>query len=285
MKKINLISIAVAVIGLFLMSFKSKPVKEESLNCKEIDKSVVKIQEKLFAGKFEVSNLLYREFLNGLSKNNKTDLLKVAKIDSSNWTDKLSYNQPMVELYFRHPAYSNYPLVNVSYEGANLFCEWLTNEYNSNPKRKFKKVIFRLPTESEWEQAASGGLTQNEYAWGNQLMVKDHYMCNFQRMGDESIKYDTIKKQYTIEYSRNIGIAGSINDNADITAPVSAYWPNQFGIYNVCGNVSEMVKERGIARGGSWKNVGGDVKIKSKKLYTKSQTDVGFRYFMEVIEL
>jgi formylglycine-generating enzyme required for sulfatase activity len=82
-----------------------------------------------------------------------------------------------------------------------------------------------------------------------------------------------------------MGIAGTLYDAADITAPVNSYWPNKFGLYNVCGNVAEMVSEKGISRGGGWKNAGGDVKIESKRNYTKSATDLGFRYFMEIIEI
>ena len=267
------------------MSFiADKEKKEEAFNIKNIEKSVVPLKGNLYAGKFEVSNVLYRAFIKSLIENNKTDLLKTAQVDSLNWRDKLAYNEPYVAFYFRHPAYDNYPVVNVSYEGAVLFCEWLTKEYNAYPKRKYKKVIFRLPTESEWEKAAKGGLEMNEYAWGNRLFQCNHYMCNFRPMGDESIKYDTIKKQLVVVYAGNPGMVGSINDAADITSPVDAYWPNDYGIYNICGNAAEMVSEKGVSRGGGWKDVGGDVTIASKKHYTKSATDLGFRYFMEVVE-
>ena len=41
----------------------------------------------------------------------------------------------------------------------------------------------------------------------------------------------------------NMGVAGSLNDNADITAPVKSYWPNDYGLYNMAGNVSEWVMD------------------------------------------
>jgi formylglycine-generating enzyme required for sulfatase activity len=220
---------------------------------------------------------------------NKTELYKIAMIDSLNWRDKLAYNEPFVELYFRHPAYANYPLVNVSYEGANLFCQWLTDEYNSNPKRKYKKVIFRLPTQLEWEMASIGGGYSSSYPWGFGLIQNGQYMCNFKHYGDESIIYDSITKKAIIDpncyHGENIGIAGNLHDAVDITATVNSYWPNKYGLYNVCGNVAEMVSDKGISRGGGWKNVGGDVKIQSKSYYSKSAIDVGFRYFMEIIEI
>lgn len=276
------------ILPLLLMSFipKDKKItKEPVFSFKEIENSVAKITDTLYAGKYEVSNLLYHFFQNDLIKNNKKELLKTSQIDSLNWRDKLDYNEPFVEFYFRHPAYQNYPVVNISHEAANLFCEWLTEKYNSNPKREFKKVLFRLPTEKEWEKAARGSYDLSAYPWGPYLNQNGKFMCNFRRVGDECIKYDSLSKSYIIDKNTgSYGIAGILNDAADITAPVKSYFPNSFGLYNVCGNVAEMIKEKGISCGGGWKSPGGDVRTKSRGSYTKSATDLGFRYFMEIIE-
>lgn len=275
----------VAIFAIILMSFnKEKTDKYEGFYWKDIENSVVKIKDNLYASKFEVTNVQFRAFRHILITNNRLDLLEVTKIDSSNWLDKLMYNEPYANMYFRHPAYSNYPVVNVSFDGAKLFCEWLTSEYNANPKRKYKKVLFRLPTEGEWEYAASNGKEQVVYPWGNKLFMNGHFMCNFTGVGEENIKMDTLTKKIYIERDNSLGIAGSLSDNADITAPVNSYYPNEFGLYNVCGNVAEMTSEKGISKGGSWKCMGGDVKIKSTAHYRKSQADLGFRYFMEVVE-
>ncbi len=250
------------------------------------NKNFAKVDSVLYADKFEVTNAEYREFMADLLRNGKTEIFKQATIDTSGWTSKQAYNQPYVELYYRHPAYQNYPLVNVSYEAAKLYCSWLTSVYNSDPKRKFKKVIFRLPTKSEWEKAAHGGLEYHIYPWeGPFLKNKDcWYMCNFNNIGEEEITFDTIIKKYVVSETNNFGIAGYLNDNSDITNPVNSYYPNGFGIYNMAGNVSEMIEEKEIAKGGSWISPGYDVRIASGETYSGSSNHIGFRVFMEVLE-
>jgi formylglycine-generating enzyme required for sulfatase activity len=273
------------ISSLLLCSFKlNRKADAEELTVNEIEKSVSKISNTLYAGKYEVSNEVYRAFENELRRNNKAELLKVTLPDSQNWTNKDFYNVPYVEYYYRHPAYRNYPMVNVSYEAANLFCQWLTDTYNQNPRRKFKKVLFRLPTQKEWEVAAKAGNENAVYSWGNTLIQNNKPMCNYLCIGEETIVYDTLRKKYVVDLNRTNGTM-ALNDNADVTAPVASYQPNKLGIYNMCGNVAEMVDEKGMARGGSYRNPGGEVRIESISHYQKSASNLGFRYFMEVKEM
>ena len=171
----------------------------------------------------------------------------------------------MVSFYHTHPSYNDYPVVNITYEGAENYCKWLTDKYNASQDRKFKKVLFRLPSESEWEYAAHGDSSKSFYPWGLWLRGQNgFYLCNFKRIGDENIRFDTLTKKYIV------GNGPNFNDAADITCPVDSYKPNKLGLYNVCGNAAEMIKEKGILKGGNWKSAGGDVIISLKGHYKNS---------------
>jgi formylglycine-generating enzyme required for sulfatase activity len=240
------------------------------INSKEINKSLVKVNTKLYASKYEVSNKIYSDFILALKQKKEYEKLQIAQIDTLRWIDKISYNEPYVKYYHSHPAYLNYPVVNVSYDGAQLFCEWLTETYNNNPKRKFKKVIFRLPTEEEWMYAAHGGNTNTIYPWKENALRNNKGQILF---------------NYKKELSDTMWVEGKYIENTDVTAPVKSYWKNNYGIYNMGGNVAEMISEKGITKGGSWREDAEFMKVKNKNKFDgNAQSNIGFRYFMEIVE-
>lgn len=242
------------------------------IEMKQIDKSIEKVHKNLYASPSEVSNRLYETFLVDLKKTNNQQTLAVAQIDTLKWRDESSFNEPYVIYYHQHPAYQNFPVVNVSYAGALKFCEWLTVQYNASPKRKFKKVIIRLPSEKEWMEAAQAGDSLAQYAWhGNSFFnSKGQAYANFTN---------------DIKDTSALKVQMTANANRDVIATIHSYWKNDFGLFNMCGNVAEMIDEEGIAKGGSWRNKSGDLKIKSKYVYEgNAQNFIGFRYFVEVLE-
>lgn len=221
--------------------------------------------------KTEVDNLSYREFLGDLKKNGKQNEYSIENVDSTKWRSEMAYCEPYVNYYFSHPAYNQFPVVNVSYEGAQLYCKWLSEKFNQLYSHEFAYEV-RLPSRVEWLYAAESAMRKTPYTWGGPFLRNSHgcELCNYKCVGDEKISEDSIT--HTVSAFNTAGL-----DGADITAPVESYFPNLLGLYNMNGNVAEMVSEKGIAVGGSWASTGYDVRNESIMNYTQPSPLVGFR--------
>lgn len=260
-----------AIIFLILLPGFPYKQKEHAFDIRGTQKSLVEISEGLYASKYEVTNHQYTSFVRFIRSDK--DIFEQVKVDSMGWVDNLINCTPYVKYYHTHPVYRKYPAVNISYEGAVLYCEWLTQQYNKQPKRKINKVKFRLPTEAEWMKAAKGNdPAQTIYPWcgKNSRDKRQDPLCNMyekrlngpERTGDDRYTWDS----------------------AFFTAEVDVFSHNDLGIYNMAGNVAEMVQEKGLSKGGSWADTEEFVRIKSMNNYTESGPTLGFRFFMEVIE-
>lgn len=214
----------------------------------------------------EVSNLEYRTFLfDLLISGKKTDFLK-AKPDQGQWNKKFGkdgYFDPMKKMYFSHPAYNDYPVVNISREGAEMYCIWLSVAVNEALREKGKPVMndLRLPSDYEWACAASNKANQVRYANGTAQLrsSKGLYLQNFNGDTYANSRYDSIHDVYMFHKTEDG--KGPIIDGGFFTTVTGAYTPNLYGIYDLAGNVSEMVylwdgnsnKARGFGtKGGSW---------------------------------
>jgi gliding motility-associated lipoprotein GldK len=178
-----------------------------------------------------------------------------------------SYNEPMARNYYSHPAYDDYPVVGVDWHQANAFSYWRTqlwNKYNAGEKGVIQTEDYRLPSEHEWEYAARGGRDLAPYPWGGYYVrnAKGCLLANFKP-----------------------GRGNYPEDGGFYTVKADAYFPNDYGIYNMAGNVSEWTNsayyensysflsdlnptvtdrvpddankfdKRKVTRGGSWKDV------------------------------
>jgi formylglycine-generating enzyme required for sulfatase activity len=230
----------------------------------------------------EVTNFEYYSFLKQLLLDGRAEDFKVATLDTTQWSEIGGFYKPMQEFYSTHPSYANYPVVNVSKEGAELFCNYLTNHYQSI----YGKVIskFRLPTKHEWIYAAKGGNSKNIYAWnGNYLRnASGDILANFCMFGDENIT--ATKNGFEIvKDSTNVDLA--FDDGAYIIATTKSYWPNDFGLYNMSGNVSELVSDENVMMGGDWHTPGHDIRIESTQEYKGASPYSGFRVVLSHLEI
>jgi formylglycine-generating enzyme required for sulfatase activity len=229
-----------------------------------------------YISKYEVTNLQYRQFYNEVSAGLTDEIKEKIACDTLGWRQTLTYCEPMVEYYYRHPAYNNYPVVNISYEGAMKYCEWLQKKIQAdNPAYT---IEVKLPEKNQWIYAAQGGRSNAMFPWGNYYLrnKKGEFLCNFRKLGDGAIVRNKQTGKPEV-YEMADGAAGGLNDRAFYTAEVKSFYPNDFGLHNICGNVAEMVNEKGTAMGGSWNDYGGDVHIKSEAGYDKASPTVGFR--------
>jgi gliding motility-associated lipoprotein GldK len=212
--------------------------------------------------------------------------------DTTVWVRQFqySYNEPIAVQYNWFPAFNKYPVVGVNWKQCNAFCNWRTNLWRAyrEKNKQFFEGEFRLPSEEEWEWAARGGRNEAPYPWGGPYIVnkKGCYLANF--------------KPQRGNYAADGGL---------YTVPVDKYYPNDYGLYNMAGNVAEWtgssyfgsaytqvadinpdvqynIKEndpqwmtRKVVRGGSWRDVAFYLQVSSRdwEYSDTSKAYIGFR--------
>lgn len=262
-----------SLLLIFLVSLSS--MTGQDVDMPQLKKDYVEVRKNFYVCKYEVSNKEYRDFITDLEKSGQKSLYQICLPDTACWLTKLKNGAPLVAFYFRNPSYDDYPVVGISHEAATLYCNWLSSAYNKQKKRKYKKVTFTLPNKEEWIFTANKGDKSKLYTWGSGFMQNNRkqYLCNFKHT---DFVYDSLTKKYTETEQKQ--------DRETITVSVRSYYPSSFGTYNMCGNVAEMIEEKGIAMGGSFSDNAYRVRILSEKTYDKPQADIGFRVAMRVIE-
>ena len=257
-----------------------------------------------FMDKYEVTNIAWREYLQWnqfVFGNTRPELVEALLPDTTVWRDEMAYNEPYEEYYFRHPAYSFYPVVGVSWEQAMAYCQWRTDRVNEQilTQGKYIKILpydsvrrnlltyedvvkrfvfnsekylkdnsyippfgsaarlaandaprklddadgilligYRLPTEAEWEYAAFAPVAGEN---GLPTEGKIYPWSGFQPRDLSSKNRSSMMANFIRGRGDMMGVARNRNDEYVMTAPVDAYHPNDFGLYNMAGNVNEWV--------------------------------------------
>lgn len=236
-----------------------------------------------FMLKTEVSNFQYKEFLAYLKANGRMDEYNRALPDTTQWSSPQASMKKYVDYYFNHPAYRDYPVVNITYEQAVSFCNFLTEVWRKNTGND--QLIFRVPQRAEFLKAAYGKDMERPFSWNHPYLrhTNGQYMCNSLHIGDAAITRDTVTGQLKINL-RGMPDNNFDNYSADVTAPVKSFYPNEYDLYNLTGNVSEMIADGPYAVGGDWNSPGQDVQNSALKSFKKACPMVGFRPVMTFIE-
>jgi len=201
-----------------------------------------------------------------------------------------------VQDYYTNPFYRYFPVVGISYEQANAFCRWRSQRVNATLNTAlghpdtlspdYIRFEYRLPSESEWEWAAAvlSGLPYGTACASLPLQVNPNAAAYLkQRSGtitDVAIiksdinAFNTLKPIYSIinyqqpqPYFLHLNTPGWVYQDP----------PNYWGLYQMLGNVAEMVQEPGITKGGSFRDPLEACAIKARGSYTGPAPTVGFR--------
>lgn len=220
----------------------------------------------------EVTNAEFKAFLDDLKTKEQLDKYHRYFPDTTCWNV-----QPMQTHYFSHPAFGNYPVVNITKEAAIAYTNWLTEKNKEISENQ--KIIFRLPSKAEWIYAAKGNDENAVYTWKAPYLRgrNGHLLANFMHVPNGSLT----KGEDGLPVFVKNALAESPYEYNQYTSVVRSYGASDWGIYNMNGNVAEMLLDSDEVIGGSWNDYGYDIRNESTQKHNgQPLPTIGFRVVM-----
>ena len=290
----------------------------------------------------ETTNLSWLFFLNYLIDENRIEDLNKCIPNNPDWAYKMStetepdvkFNKdieisfllPFPESFikqndlkkFPRTVFSDQPIVNISHEAAQLYCDWLNELYGHLPE--IQELKFRLPSESEWESIANEYAGLSVYPWGGMYLrnSKGCFLANFDwynpfdmaefekkkdvqsqlatKLDSMHLDSDTIqtyndlvknKEAFTkFILNQNKGQrSGNVSDDTYKLNLCGIYPSSENGLFDVSGNASEMISDFTRTKGGSYASLGYFLQIKNHEHWDgKPSPCVGFRVYLGKIK-
>ncbi len=205
----------------------------------------------------EIANIHWLEYLFYVQRDSSEAAYKKALPDTNVWESPLAFNDPYVDHYFRYPGFRYYPVVGIKWLQASDYCGWRTAVVNKKLAQDAGVEVpedggriplesgvvlpnYRLPTEAEWEYAALA-LIGNTWLDENQTQKRLYPWDGHALRNPYGAQMGTFLANFKRGRGDYAGIAGKLNDGAMITEYIYAFPPNDYGLYNMAGNVSEWV--------------------------------------------
>lgn len=262
----------------------------------------VQIDHNLFVDQHEILNIDYNEFMYWTERvyGNNSKFYKEIIPDTTVWNDQ-EFIPDLDKNYLRHPLYSQYPVVGINLNQANIYTNWrndriaelmlyslniisldtfpkpenhftieryLNNEFHLTLKYEDVLLpIYKIPSIAEWEFLAKGN---SNFVYGTDSLSR----WNKKIIKKEGSLFCT--KEY-IESEKN----KSENEFRNLTSFKYKFSENNYSLHGTIGNVAELVSEKGISKGGSWKHSINEIRIENDNIFEKSNCWTGFRNICE----